>query len=102
MRFEAGGEEEPERLAGMTAGEVEHERERLLANLLADPAADLDEAQAQGFELQARHPRLVQEPTQRVEQSVCGGVEQQAELVGPEAMAAEAIGETGVCEVLDP
>ena len=70
--------------------------------VLADPAADLDEAQAEGVELHARGSGLQQEPAQGVEQPVGGGMQQQAELVGPEAMAAEAIGEAGVLEVLDP
>jgi hypothetical protein len=76
------------------------EGERL--RLLAEPAANLDEAQPEGTELRACDPGLDQEPTQRVEQPVGGGVQQQTELVGSAAMAAEAIGEAGVLEVFDP
>ena len=62
---------------------------------LADPAADLDEAEAEGVELEACGLGCEEPAAELVEQPVGGGVQQQAEGVGPEAMVAEAIGRGG-------
>ena len=49
-----GSEESPQGLARMTARQMERERSRLLA----EPAANLNEAQPQGIELHARDADL--------------------------------------------
>src|SRR5215212_1147992 len=68
----------------------------------ANPAADLDEAEAEGIELQASGLGCEEPATELIEQPVGGGVQEQAEGVGPEAVVAEAVGAEGVLEVLDP
>src|SRR5262249_40859906 len=70
--------------------------------LLADPATDLDETETEGVELQARATALDQKSAQCVEQPVGGGMQQQAELIGPEAVAAEAIRKAGGFKGLEP
>ena len=82
----------------MMLGEVQPD----LGEELPDPAADLEEAQPEGVELHAGHAAPDQPAAQGIEQPVGGGVQEQPELVGPEAVAAEAIGEAGVLEILDP
>ena len=69
---------------------------------LADASADLEQAEPQGIELQAWQAEAGEPASEGVEQPVGGGMEQQAELVGPEAMATETIGEAGELEVADP
>src|SRR5215831_12048074 len=70
--------------------------------LLTHPAADLDQAEAQRVELHARAAGPYQGAAQCIEQPVGGRVQQQTKLVGPEAMAAEAVGKAGALEILDP
>jgi hypothetical protein len=98
MGFQLGREVVPERLARMTVRQVQLEAVQSLAH----PAADLDEAQAHSIQLQARHASLHEPAPNGIQEPVGSGVQQQAELVGPEAMAAEAIGKAGILEVLDP
>ncbi len=82
----------------MTAGEVEADA----GGAFADTAADLEQAQTERVEVE-RRVALTAEPTaQRVEEPVGGGVQEQAELVGPEAVVTQAIGDAGALEVLDP
>src|SRR5215216_988679 len=85
-------------LVGMAGGDAEPHA----VEALADPAADLDQAQAQRREGRARDAGGAQPPAQRVEQPEGGGVEEEAELVGPEPMAGQAVGEAAGLEVLDP
>ena len=68
----------------------------------AHPAADLDEAEAERVQTQRGDPCLAEPAPQRVEQPVGGSMEQQAELIGPEAVAAEPIGKAAVLEIIDP
>src|SRR5436305_8945001 len=87
----------PEGLGGMTAGHMEgHSIE-----VLADPAPDLDEPEAQRPELDVRDLALFEPAPDRVEQPVGSRVEEQPELIGPEGMTAQPIGEAVVLEVLD-
>ena len=62
------------------------------------PPADLEQAQPQGVELQRRVALRAEPAAQRVEQPVGGHVQEQAELVGPEAAVAQAVGEAGAFE----
>src|SRR6186997_1393969 len=68
----------------------------------ADPAADLDDAEPEGVELEASGLGGEEPASELVEQPVGGGVQEEAEGVGPEAVIAEAIGGQGVLEILDP
>lgn len=49
--------------------------------VLADPAADLDETDPQGVQLEAGDASLHEFAAQRVEQPVGGGMKQEAELI---------------------
>ena len=69
---------------------------------LAHPRADLEQAQAQGIELQRRVTLAAQPAAQRVEQPIGGGMQQQAELISPETAVAQAIRDAGALEILDP
>src|SRR5260221_12006180 len=82
----------------MTARQMEGESVRLLAH----PATDLDEAEPQGVELQAGPTGPDEQAAGRVEPPVGGGVPQQADLVGPEGRAAQAIGEPSTPEAPEP
>ena len=93
-----GREEVPERSAGMTRCEMESDD----GGEFADPATDLDEAQAEGVEMDAHHPGMHQPAAQRIQQPVDGGMQQQPELVGRKGMTTQAIGEAVVLEILDP
>src|SRR5262249_59635184 len=64
--------------------------------------ANLEHAQGEGAERQTGHAHLSEPAPEGIEQPVGGGMQQQAKLVGPEAMAAEAIGKAAVLEVVDP
>src|SRR5262249_24610228 len=79
-----GCSEVPEGLAGVAGGEPKVDA----VGELADAAADLDQAQPQGIQVRPGEAG--------------GGVQQQAEPVGPEPVAGEAVGEAGCLEVLDP
>ena len=70
--------------------------ERDRAEVLPDPAANLEEAEAQGAELEVGHAEPSQPAADGVEQPVGGAVQQQAKLVGPERVAAQAIGEAAL------
>src|SRR5581483_4712857 len=93
-----GREEEPERLTRVAGGELEADDRPELA----DAASDLEQAEAQGVELHTGRARRDEPATERVQQPVGRGVEEQAELVGEEAVAAHAVREAGILEVLDP
>src|SRR5262245_37838492 len=69
---------------------------------LADASADLEEAEPEGIELEAWDTESGQPAAEGVEEPVGGGVEEESELVGPEAVAGEAVGEAGELEVADP
>jgi hypothetical protein len=86
----------------MTAGQVEVEGECPSVPAGADPAANLDEAQAQRVEVQPGGACRQQRPSQGIEQPVGRRMEEQAKLLGPEAVAAETIGKAGAFEVADP
>src|SRR5215208_3431522 len=74
----SGSKQLPEGLTGVAARQVEADAVRALP----DPAADLDQAQAQRVQLEARHAHRGQPPPNRAEQPVGRRVQQQAELVG--------------------
>jgi hypothetical protein len=76
-------------LAGVATGEVEGDHLQALSDL----ATDLDQPQAKGAELEVRHAEPSQPAAKCVEEPVGGTVQEQPELVGPEPMAAQAIGE---------
>src|SRR5579884_1779964 len=94
----AGREEAPEEFTGVAAREVE----RNAAGELLHGAAHLEQPQPQRVELHPGHAGGGEPAAQGIEEPVGGGVQQQAKLVGPEAMVAEAVGEAGVLQVLDP
>lgn len=71
-------------------------------DLLADPAADLQQVQAQRVEPQRSDAHLPQLAPEGIEQPIGGGMQQRAELIGPEAVTLEPVGEAGVLEVVDP
>src|ERR687884_309605 len=92
------GQQTPERLAGVAAGQMEARS----CSELADAATDLEQAQTQGVELETRMATGGEPAAQRVQQPVDGGVQEEAELVGPEAVVAQAGGEARALEVLYP
>ncbi len=67
---------------------------------LADARADFEQTSAQGFDL-GRAPGLRQLQTEQVDQVVGGGVQEETEGVGQEAVTAEAVGAEAVLELLD-
>src|SRR5215212_4133850 len=69
---------------------------------LADASADLEQTETQRVELHAGDAEPGEPASEGIEQPVGGGVQEQAELVGPEAMATQAVGEAGELEVADP
>lgn len=71
----------------MTAGQVE----RYAAGPLAHPAADLDQAQTQGAQMEACSTGLAEPALEGIEQPVGCGMQQQAKLISPEAMATESV-----------
>jgi hypothetical protein len=81
----------------MTAGEVEVDA----LEGLPHPPADLDESQPQRPELQMGLVASCEPPTDGVEEPVGGRVEREPELVGPEGMTTQAIGEAAVLEILN-
>ena len=90
-------EELPQGFSGVTARQMQPEA----GGLLAHPAADLEQPQAQGSESERSGAALAQPAAEGIEQPVGGGM-QQAELVGPEAVATELVGEAGALDVVDP
>src|SRR4051812_30441256 len=82
----------------MTGGQAEPNP----STLLSDPTADLDQPPPHRFQRRACHTRLLQPPTQRIEQPIGGGMQHQPKLVSPEAVATEPIGKTARFEILDP
>ena len=82
----------------MLLGEVQPN----LRQELPHPAGDLEQPEPEGVELHPWYPTLDQPAAQRIQQPVGGGMQEQPELVGPEAVAAQAVGEAGVLEILDP
>ena len=79
-----------------TAGQVEADA----AGGVAYASADFEELGAQGFDL-GRAPRLRQLQAKEVDQVVSGGVQEQAEGVGQEAVTAQAVGAESVFEFFD-
>jgi hypothetical protein len=77
-----GGQERPEVLSRMAGGEVQGEG----GGALAEDGADLEECEAEGVELERGLSLLEQPGAEGVEQIVGGGMQEEAELVGPEAM----------------
>ena len=67
---------------------------------VADAGADFKELGAQSLDL-CRAPGLRQLVTEEVDQVVGGGMQEQAESVGQEAVAAQAVGTESVLELLD-
>src|SRR2546422_610509 len=91
---EGGGAEQV--LKGPAGGEVEADA----AGGLAQAGGEFEELSAQGFDLR-RAPGLRQLQTEKVDQVVGGGVQQQAEGVGQEAVTAQTVGAEAVLELLD-
>ena len=87
----------PERLAGMAAGQVEGHP----IQALADPAPDLEQSQPQRPQLQVGDLALSEPATDSIQEPVSRTVQKEPELIGPEAMTAQAIGEAVILEVLD-
>ena len=85
-----------QRLERPAGGEVDADA----ASGLADASADFEEACAQSFDLR-RTPRLRQLLTEEVDQVVGGGVQEQAEGVGQETMAAQTVGAKAILKLLD-
>jgi phage-related minor tail protein len=83
-------------LEGPAGGEVKANTARSLANV----SADFEQLCAQGFNL-CGAPGQGQLQTEKVDQVVSGGVQQQAEGVGQEAVTAQAVGTEAVFELLD-
>ena len=69
----------------MAAGEVEAHA----GGQFADTTADLEQAQAQRVEVERRVALAAEPPPQGVEEPVGGGMQDEAELVGPEAVVAQ-------------
>jgi hypothetical protein len=67
---------------------------------LAYAGADFEELGTQGFDL-GRAPGLGQLQTKEVDQVVSGGVQEQAEGIGPKAVTAQAVGAEAILELLD-
>src|SRR5665647_3209833 len=59
---------------------------------LSDAGPDLQELQPQGMGLSRSQFRALEVVAQQPKQAIGGGVEQQPELIGQEAMATQAIG----------
>jgi hypothetical protein len=91
-------EEVPEGFPRMTARQVDHDA----ADPLAHPATDLDETQTERAELESGETCLHEPAPQRIQQPVRGGMQEQPELIGPEAEATEPIGKAAVFQILDP
>lgn len=72
----------------MAVGQVEAD----LIGQALEPTTDLEEQEPECVELQARHAPLEEPAAQGVQEPVGGGMQEQAELVGPEVMVAQAIG----------
>src|SRR5258708_308796 len=70
------------------------------ASRLTDAGADFEQLGTQSFDL-CRTPRLGQLLTEEVDQVVGGGLQQQAEGVGQEAMATQTVGAKAILELLD-
>src|SRR5258705_914787 len=70
------------------------------ASRLTDAGADFEQLGTQSFDL-CRTPRLGQLLTEEVDQVVGGGLQQQAEGVGQEAMAIQTVGAKSILELLD-
>jgi len=68
----------------VAAGEVEADAR----GQFTDTPADLEQAQAQRVELERRVALAAEPAAQRVKEPVGGGMQEQAELVGPEAVVA--------------
>ena len=70
------------------------------ASRLKNAGADFEELGAQSFDL-CRTARLRQLLTEEVDQVVGGGMQQQAEGVGQETVATQAVGAKAILELLD-
>src|SRR5918994_2232322 len=73
-----------------------------LCHQLPYPATDLDETKPEGVQLHSARAAFDQLPPQSIHQPVGRGVQEQAELVGYETLAAQAICFHVELEVLDP
>jgi len=87
----------PEGFVGMAAGQVQPDA----LDVVADPATDFEQPEAQGIQLHAGHAARAEPTSDRVEQPIGGGMKEEPELIGPEGVVTQAIGEAGVFEVLD-
>ena len=67
-----------------------------------DPAADLEQGESEGLHAHQGDASFEEPAADRVEQPVAGGREEQAELVRPEAMVGESVGEAGGFQLVDP
>jgi hypothetical protein len=73
-----------------------------LPHQLPYPATDLDQTKPEGVQLHLARAAFDQLPPQSIHQPVSRGVQEQAELVGYETVAAQAIRFHVELEVLDP
>ena len=96
------GEQAPKGEARVMGAEVDAHVRRGEVGAFADPAADLDDAEAQGVELEAWGPGREEPASELIEQPEGRGMEEESERVGPETMVAEASSGEGILEVFDP
>jgi hypothetical protein len=82
----------------MAAGQVQADA----GEECTDAPADLAETQAQGVEWEGRVALGAEPAAQGVEEPVGGRVQEEAELVGPEAMVTPAVGDAGTLVVFNP
>ena len=94
---ESPGDERPECLPGMARREMEPDP----TGSALDANADLEQPKTQGIHLGVSQLSTVSGTTKHVHEDVASGVQEQAKLVGPEAMAAQAVGLVRPLEILD-
>jgi hypothetical protein len=68
----------------------------------AHAAANLEQPQTEGVELQMRESASGEPATEGIEEPVDGSMQGQAEGIGPEAVVTQAVGEAGPFQILDP
>src|SRR5215207_6195872 len=96
MKAAGDGQVVPQRLPRMTGRQAQADA----IAPLGYAATDLEQTEPQRVQL---HPLdLAPEPAaQSIEQPIGGRMQQEPELVGPEAVVAETVGEAGALQVLD-
>src|SRR4051812_37968502 len=94
---ETPGDQQPRRLPWITGGQVKPDSTCGTRDL----DADLEEPKAQRIHLHVRKLGAVRSAAQLVHEHVSRAMEQEAKLVGPEAVTAQSVGLQGVLEVFD-